>query len=75
MMNATEIQQLANDMKKNMNAMLEMHNRAIASIPDSYGKIKEEIMNDLSEVPKHVERKDFTSINALLSKYANNDSK
>ena len=35
MMNATEIQQLANDMKKNMNAMLEMHNRAIASIPDS----------------------------------------
>lgn len=62
-------------MKKNMDAMLEMHNQAIASIPAEYGTMKEEIMNDLSAVPKHVERKDFASINALLSKYANNNSK
>jgi len=74
-MDATKVQQLANDMKKSMDAMLEMHNKAIASIPAEYGTLKEQIMNDLSEVPKHVERKDFTSINALLSKYANNDSK
>jgi predicted Zn-dependent protease with MMP-like domain len=74
-MNATEIQRLASDMKKNMESMLELHTRAIASIPESYGDVKEQIMTDLAEVPKHVENKDFTSINALLNKYANNNSK
>ena len=45
-MDATKVQQLANDMKKSMDAMLEMHNKAIASIPAEYGTLKEQIMND-----------------------------
>jgi hypothetical protein len=63
------------DLKRSMDAMMELNAKAISMIPDSHATEKEKIMNDLSSVPKYVERKDFASINALLSKYANNDSK
>jgi len=74
MMNA-DTNRVVNDLKRSMDAMMEIHAKALASIPDSYATQKEEIMNDLSILPKHVERKDFASINALLNKYANNDIK
>jgi predicted Zn-dependent protease with MMP-like domain len=74
MMNA-DTMKVVSDLKNSMNAMMELHSKALAQIPDSYATQKEKIMNDLSAIPKHVETKDFASINALLSKYANNDSK
>ena len=74
MLNA-ETDRVIGDLRRSMDAMMELHAKALASIPDTYATQKEEIMNDLSSLPKHVERKDFASINVLLSKYANNDSK
>lgn len=69
-----ETLKLAEDLKKNLNRMLEINNQLIASIPDEYATKRDEILNDLSDIPKHVERADFGSINVLLQKYANNNS-
>ena len=74
MLNA-ETDRVIGDLKRSMDAMMELHAKALASIPDTYTSQKEEIMQDLSSVSKHVEAKDFASINTLLSKYANNDIK
>jgi hypothetical protein len=68
-----DILKVAEDLKKNLNTMLELNKQAITAIPDEYATKKNEILNDLSDVPKHVERADFGSINALLNKYANNN--
>ena len=68
-------QQIIADLKKNMDAMLELQKQAMDKIPAQHSEIKEKIMNDLSSIPKHIETNDFTSINQLLSRYANYNSK
>ena len=68
-----EVLKVAEDLKKNLNTMLELNRKAIMEIPNEYEAKKNEIMNDLSDIPKHVEKADFGSINALLKKYANNN--
>ena len=55
--------------------MMELHRTAMQSIPAERSSETQKIMDDLSAIPKHIEGKDFTSINQLLSKYAYNNPK
>jgi hypothetical protein len=68
-------EQIIADLKKNMDAMLELQRKAMELIPNEHNGTKEKIIKDLSSIPKHVENADFTSINQLLSHYASNNSK
>ena len=67
--------QIIADLKRNMDAMLDLQRKAMEMIPNEHASQKEQIINDLSAIPKHVESADFSSINQLLSKYASNNPK
>ena len=68
-------EQIITDLKRNLEAMMNLHRTAMESIPAEHSSVTQKIMDDLSAIPKHIEGKDFTSINQLLSKYAYNNSK
>jgi hypothetical protein len=68
-------EQIIADLKRNLEAMMELHRTAMQNIPSERSSETEKIMSDLSAIPKHIEGKDFTSINQLLSKYAYNNPK
>lgn len=74
-MDFKEINNLADNFKKDFDKLMNFHNNLLSQIPEQFAKQRNEIQNDVENVLNAVKNNDLSKLNELVKKYGNNNNK
>ncbi len=68
------IENIAQELKKNFAQLVELQVKALENLPVEYGNQKEQITKDIKEIMKSVKTGDLNKLNVIQQRYADHNN-